>query len=120
MFLGGKPFFRRKRRKTRYLDGSGHKGLADFPPVSPWIQAPAATPAHAVSAGANVQGIGVDYSGVAPVGHSMPVADRSSGICMPFLPVTPSTEQFKSLREPRQARKPFFFSQTTLCLGLLF
>ena len=26
----GKSFFRRKRGKTTYLDGSGHKGLADF------------------------------------------------------------------------------------------
>ena len=25
----GKPLFRRKGGKTRYLDGSGHKGLAD-------------------------------------------------------------------------------------------
>ena len=28
----GKPFFRRKTGKTRYLDGLGHKGLADFSP----------------------------------------------------------------------------------------
>ena len=26
----GKPLFRRKRGKTRNLDGSGHKGLADL------------------------------------------------------------------------------------------
>ena len=26
----GKPLFRRKRGKVRNLDGSGHKGLADF------------------------------------------------------------------------------------------
>ena len=26
----GKPLFRRKGWKTRNLDGSGHKGLADF------------------------------------------------------------------------------------------
>ncbi len=26
----GKPLVRRKREKTRYLDGSGHKGLADY------------------------------------------------------------------------------------------
>ena len=26
----GKPFFRRKRGKTGNLDGSGHKGLADY------------------------------------------------------------------------------------------
>ena len=27
---GSKPFFQRRRAKTRYLDGSGHKGLADL------------------------------------------------------------------------------------------
>ena len=26
----GKPLFRRKRGKVRNLDGSGHKGLADY------------------------------------------------------------------------------------------
>ena len=40
----GKPFFRRKRGKTRNLDGSGHKGLADFRSTKIGTYPPAATP----------------------------------------------------------------------------
>jgi hypothetical protein len=34
----GKPLFRRKRGKVRNLDGSGHKGLADYDVTRGWTR----------------------------------------------------------------------------------